>query len=190
MGGLAFVPPATFLYIGTEIWYGNVIPSCYLVNSSDIKDYIMDNGWMDGFSKIYKSRKPKDEAKNPPKRNVEVAGSLKSLQEKATMAPQELSTVPNGTRPKQTIPKGNANAGYKNKTMQKYGAHTQKQIASREDVILYDLDGIQTSQRIPGDAPKSRKCSKINENSNSKFRRPKDKSKVAPIFSISNNSHV
>ena len=78
----------------------------------------------------------------------------------------------------------------KKKTVKKFGAHTQQQIASREDVILYDLDGIQTSQHIPGDAPKPRKCPKNNENSNSKFKRMKDKSKVAAIFSISNNSQV
>ena len=95
IGGLAFVQPATFLYIGTQIWYGNVIPSCYLINSSDIKDYIMDKGWWNGFSKIYDKRKPKDEIRNPSNKDPEINSGKKSPRRKPHDFPEYPKTVPN-----------------------------------------------------------------------------------------------
>ena len=55
---LSLVHPATFLYIGVEIWYGNVIPSCYLLNSSDTKAFIMEQGWVIALSNLFRKSKP------------------------------------------------------------------------------------------------------------------------------------
>lgn len=41
---------------GLQIWYGCVIPSCYLLNSDYIKDTIMEHGWMNALSQIYTQR--------------------------------------------------------------------------------------------------------------------------------------
>ena len=64
LGCLSLVHPATFLYIGVEIWYGNVIPACYLLNSSDTKAFIMEQGWVIALSKIFKNSKPMLKDKN------------------------------------------------------------------------------------------------------------------------------
>ena len=40
------------------IWYGSVIPSCYLINFSDTKNSIIDEGWAAGLSKLYKKKEP------------------------------------------------------------------------------------------------------------------------------------
>ena len=58
LGCLSLVQPATFLYIGVEIWYGNVIPSCYLLNSSDTKAFVMEQGWAIALSNLFKKSKP------------------------------------------------------------------------------------------------------------------------------------
>ena len=58
LGCLSLLQPATFLYIGVEIWYGNVIPSCYLLNSSDTKAFIMEQGWAIALSSLFKKSKP------------------------------------------------------------------------------------------------------------------------------------
>ena len=58
LGCLSLLQPATFLYIGVEIWYGNVIPSCYLLNSSDTKAFIMEQGWVIALSNLFKKSKP------------------------------------------------------------------------------------------------------------------------------------
>ena len=58
LGCLSLLQPATFLYIGVEIWYGNVIPSCYLLNSSDTKAFIMEQGWAIALSNLFKKSKP------------------------------------------------------------------------------------------------------------------------------------
>ena len=64
LGCLSLVHPATFLYIGVEIWYGNVIPACYLLNSSDTKAFIMEQGWAIALSKLFKKSKPTWKDKN------------------------------------------------------------------------------------------------------------------------------
>ena len=41
---------------GVQIWYGCVIPSCYLFNSEYIKDIIMERGWIHALSQVYTER--------------------------------------------------------------------------------------------------------------------------------------
>ena len=57
---LSVLRPPTFLYFGVLVWYGNVIPSCYLINSIDTKKFIMEQGWMAAISELYKKKKPKE----------------------------------------------------------------------------------------------------------------------------------
>ena len=64
LGCLSLVHPATFLYIAVEIWYGNVIPACYLLNSSGTKAFIMEQGWVMAVSKLFTKSKPKLKDKN------------------------------------------------------------------------------------------------------------------------------
>ena len=59
---LSLIRSATPLYMGFLLWYHVITPSCYLVNSNDIKELILEDGWRVGLSKIY-SRK-KDDATN------------------------------------------------------------------------------------------------------------------------------
>ena len=72
IGVLALVPPATYLYTATIIWYGNIIPSCYLINSSDMKNFIIDLGWSNALSNLYKKRLPKDRPTSSHKKNLKV----------------------------------------------------------------------------------------------------------------------
>ena len=60
MAGLTFMRPSTYLYIGTQFWYGCVIPSCYLINSSDTKAFIMEQGWVVALTNLYKKREPEE----------------------------------------------------------------------------------------------------------------------------------
>ena len=46
----------TVMLTGVQIWYGCVIPSCYLFNSEYIKDTIMEHGWIHALSKVFTER--------------------------------------------------------------------------------------------------------------------------------------
>ena len=75
LGGLLLVAlsllrPPTFLYIGTEIWYGNVIPSCYLLNSSDTKAFVIEQGWVLALLNLYKKSKPTTHSSLKNKKNI------------------------------------------------------------------------------------------------------------------------
>ena len=57
---LAFLPTLTptmgsngFVYISIQVLYGNIIPSCYLMNNSNFKSIVMDNGWIEAMSTVY-----------------------------------------------------------------------------------------------------------------------------------------
>ena len=75
VSSLAFLPIFTdiensngYLYITIQILYGNIIPSCYLMNNSNFKSVVMDNGWIAALSTIYsKTQDPKTTAQNPTK---------------------------------------------------------------------------------------------------------------------------
>ena len=56
---LSLLRPHAILYIGAGIWYGSLIPSCYLINSVDTKIMIMEHGWMKTLRNLYKKRTPK-----------------------------------------------------------------------------------------------------------------------------------
>ena len=79
IGAFQFLPPANFLYIAAQTWYGSIIPSVYLMNCDDIKVFVMNHGWLTALSKIYaKKEKDKDyktdyvnkrDVEDAPKRN-------------------------------------------------------------------------------------------------------------------------
>ena len=145
MGGLALVPPATFLYLGTQMWYGNIIPSCYLINSSDIKDYIMDNGWWNGFSRIYSKRNSKDELRKNSKGNSEDCKRKKNISTKSRVFPEPSSSDSKGT-----------NNGKKDRENDKHNdihhsIQNKKNDKLNKAVILHDLEGIQTCQHVDVD---------------------------------------
>ena len=58
IAALSFLRHAHILYTIGMIWYGSVIPSCYLINFSDTKNSIIDEGWAAGLSKLYKKKEP------------------------------------------------------------------------------------------------------------------------------------
>ena len=58
IAALSFLRHAHILYTIGMIWYGSVIPSCYLINFSDTKNSIIDEGWLTGLSKLYKKKEP------------------------------------------------------------------------------------------------------------------------------------
>ena len=46
----------TVMLTGVQVWYGCVIPSCYLFNGEYIKDIIMEYGWIHALSQVYTER--------------------------------------------------------------------------------------------------------------------------------------
>ena len=184
MGGLAFVQPATFLYLGTQIWYGNVIPSCYLINSSDIKDYIMDKGWWNGFSKIYDKRKPKDEIRNPSKKDPEMSSGKKNHRRKSNVFPEISEAAKNEVVLDRPICENNVNDDINN------SIQNQDNDQQTKNVILYDLDGIQKCQHIPEDIPELQIESSIKSDSKKNICRKNGEHIKASIFHISNNSDL
>lgn len=68
---LSTIPHANVMYTSTIFWYGNVIPSCYLINSSDMKTFIMEQGWVRAALKLYKKKEPKDRPSSARDRNLE-----------------------------------------------------------------------------------------------------------------------
>ena len=42
-----------YVYITIQLLYGNIIPSCYLMNNSNFKSVVMKNGWIAAISKVY-----------------------------------------------------------------------------------------------------------------------------------------
>ena len=69
----AFLRRIIITNIGTGIWYAIIIPSCYLMNSNEIKDSIMENGWTNIIKDIY-AKKTRRYVPNSPNRKVQNAG--------------------------------------------------------------------------------------------------------------------
>ena len=57
VSSLGFASTATYMYIGTQLLYGNVIPSCYLMNNDYQKISILKHGWVFALTSLYKNRK-------------------------------------------------------------------------------------------------------------------------------------
>ena len=70
MIGLAFLRPMVITNIGTAIWYALIIPSCYLMNSNENKDSIMEDGWTNLARDLYAKKTRKYEPKSTD-RNIQ-----------------------------------------------------------------------------------------------------------------------
>ena len=56
----AFTSISVYMYISTQILYGNIIPTCYLMNNSYLKSSIMDKGWATSMQKLYAKKTKSD----------------------------------------------------------------------------------------------------------------------------------
>ena len=56
----AFTSISVYMYISTQILYGNIIPTCYLMNNSYLKSSIMDKGWANSMQKLYAKKTKSD----------------------------------------------------------------------------------------------------------------------------------
>ena len=77
----AAIPHHNYLYTFIIIWYGNVIPSCYLTNSEDIKISVMEDGWWNGLSKVYKKKSLKERSSSSHKRNLDKTADRKKVKD-------------------------------------------------------------------------------------------------------------
>ena len=48
------------LFFPFSLWYGLVVPSCYLINSDDTKTLIMKHGWLRALSRVYTEKPPQN----------------------------------------------------------------------------------------------------------------------------------
>ena len=90
---LAFLPTLTptigsngFVYISIQVLYGNIIPSCYLMNNSNFKSIVMDNGWIEAISTVYS----KAQAPKGPRRNKNKLYHKKTVPRKTMLRAQKL----------------------------------------------------------------------------------------------------
>ena len=83
---LAFLPSLTnttnsngYIYITIMILYGNIIPSCYLMNNTNFKSFVMDNGWIAAMSTVYSTNQ--GETKTTNEQQAEKAPSTQNITE-------------------------------------------------------------------------------------------------------------
>ena len=56
---LMFFKDAHIMYVFMLIWFGNVIPACYLINFDDNKKSIIEDGWISTLSKVFRNKDKK-----------------------------------------------------------------------------------------------------------------------------------
>ena len=61
------------------ILYGNIIPSCYLMNNTNFKSFVMDNGWIAAIATVYSSNR--DRTKTTNKKQTGEAPSSQNITE-------------------------------------------------------------------------------------------------------------
>ena len=105
---LQFLKPATYLYIGTQIWYGSIIPSCYLMNCTDIKVFILEHGWLAGLSKLYSEKQKESNQevqRKQPENAPEARNSGTNRLEMPTLEEEQNVGKKNKTKAKHTLTK-------------------------------------------------------------------------------------
>ena len=80
---------AEIMYCVSLIWYGNVIPSCYLINSNYCKDTIMDDGWTMAITKLYHNNNKKDSKCSVPNRGSKGSKINNTTISSSTNPPEE-----------------------------------------------------------------------------------------------------
>ena len=81
---LALVPIPIFVYAAVLVWYGIVIPSCYLINSSESKKYIIEKGWVNAISILYRKKEPRE--KHNPVKSKDSASCKKDIKHRNPQA--------------------------------------------------------------------------------------------------------
>lgn len=97
MIGLAFLRPMVITNIGTAIWYALIIPSCYLMNSNENKDSIMEDGWTNLARDLYAKKTRKYDPKSND-RNIQKSSQSTKDFPKNNLTTCEKCITPNGTQ--------------------------------------------------------------------------------------------
>ena len=136
---LALVQFPIFLYAAILIWYGIVIPSCYLMNSSDNKKSIIEKGWVNAISNLYRRKDPRD--KHKPVKSKDSEGSKNGIKGRSPQANTSQGEDSNrwASRPKPHSMK--IRQKETSKTCEKDSFHAVK-FQLRRGVILQDLEDI------------------------------------------------
>lgn len=184
LGCLAFVPSATYLYIAIEIWYGIVIPSCYLVNCSDIKKSIMEKGWVSAICNLYTKKKPKNRPTSAPRRNLE---EKKAKDEVQGAHSGTIDEQPNNLKNKKESSQVHSRGKYNqdDSTDETYKQTSRKKSGT---VIVHDLDNLSVIYHSV-EKTTSKNCQNITKTSENMGFMPKTKDKEVSVFCISNNSN-
>ena len=61
------------------ILYGNIIPSCYLMNNTNFKSLVMDNGWIAAMATVYSTNR--DQIKPTTEQQTDKAPSIQNITE-------------------------------------------------------------------------------------------------------------
>jgi len=136
---LALVRHSIFLYAGVLIWYGIVIPSCYLINSSGNKKSVIEEGWINAISKLYKKRDPRDKHTPAKPKNSENCKNDINPGTPQADTTQEEDSDKWASRPKPHSMK--IRQKETSKTCEKDSFHAVK-FQLRRGVILQDLEDI------------------------------------------------
>ena len=174
IAAFTFFRHAHILYTVGMIWYGNIIPLCYLINSTDTKKSILEEGWTSALSKICQKKEPKNsiEAKSrmTMEKRRETTRNTKNNESDANDKRENVSDESNTdenhtetetetvTMPDTTTVDEVSIAGYKKKcgegkhnikttkTRQiDYEASKRNPIKKRNDILLYDLEHTNTA---------------------------------------------
>jgi hypothetical protein len=136
---LALVPIPIFVYAAILVWYGIVIPSCYLINSSESKKYIIEKGWVSAISILYRKKDPRD--KHKPVKSKDSASCKNDIERRSPQSDTTQEDESNrwASRPKpRTIETRQKNTS---KTCENDSCHREK-FTLRRGVILQDLEDI------------------------------------------------
>ena len=139
---LSAIPHANYLYTFTLIWYGNVIPSCYLTNSMDIKILMMEDGWWNGLSKIYRKKTSHQMPSSSQKRNLETkkdSNKVKGVKDNEEGSDQCKESSKSGEGIKATMIQDGLNKYQKGSTTKNRKENTSK---IRQGVIINDLEQV------------------------------------------------
>ena len=93
IAALAFLRHAHILYTVGMIWYGNIIPSCYLINFSDTKKSILEEGWATGLSKLYKKKEPRKSGESENEMKMKRRSKIRSDNSNNDLASQECREI-------------------------------------------------------------------------------------------------
>ena len=134
---LALLTIPIFMYVGVLMWYGIVIPSCYLINSADNKTSIIEEGWVNVISKLYKKKSPREKYNSGKANDSESCRNNTKGRGPSAENTQEEETVRWASAPKpHSIKSGPSKIS---KTCEKDSFHTAK-FQLKSGLILQDLD--------------------------------------------------